>query len=127
LAISTFRHRKVTLNIFDGAGNRGLNERVNKTFIVETKYGGIEWNLNSECREVVTPIAQEFGMGVEQFLTLYTRGRLPAQPVLGNDVDEDRPPPGFAITDPKDRSTWNRVRKAARFEGKPSKSFAGGQ
>ena len=48
------------------------------SFVVETKNGQVEWNLDSGCRKVVIPIADEFGISALQFLELYSRHRLPA-------------------------------------------------
>ncbi len=91
---------------------------MSETFTVETENGLVEWNLNSECRSVAQPIGDEFGMSIEQFLTLYTRGRLPAQLVRGDRIDEEKPPPGFAVTACEDRLIWDRVRRAAKFMGR---------
>ncbi len=97
---------------------RALNGCMNNNiFTVEKENGVVEWNLNSECRRVVQRIANEFGMSIEQFLTLYTRGRLPAQLVRGDEIDQENPPPGFAVIACEDRLIWNRIRRAARFMG----------
>lgn len=95
----------------------------NNIFTVEKENGVVEWNLNSECRRVVQPIANEFGMTIEQFLTLYTRGRLPAQLVKGNDMDGENPPPGFAVSACEDPLIWNRVCRAAKLNGRSVREF----
>jgi hypothetical protein len=56
-------------------------------------------------------------MSVERFLTLYTRDRLPAQLVRGNDLDEGRAPAGFSVRQCKDTSIRDRIRRAAQFAG----------
>ena len=94
-----------------------------KSFIVQTKNGQAEWNLDSECRKVVTPIANEFGMSAERFLELYSRHRLPAQLVRGIGLDEERAPAGFSVTLCKEPSTQKRIRRAARFAGFSVKDF----
>src|SRR5437870_4778062 len=68
------------------------------SFVVETKNGQVDWSLHSECRKVVIPIADEFGMSAEQFLELYSRRRLPAQLVRGDRLYEERAPAGFGVT-----------------------------
>jgi hypothetical protein len=55
---------------------------------VEKKNAIVVWNVNAKCRHVVKPIADEFGMSVEQFLQRYTEGRLPAQIPQRGTVDE---------------------------------------
>jgi hypothetical protein len=92
-------------------------------FTVEIQNGLVEWKLDEECRRVVQPIADEFGMGLEQFLTLYTRHRLPAQLVDGNDVDEKNTPRGFTVGACEDRLIWNRVRRCAEFAGQSVREF----
>jgi hypothetical protein len=96
---------------------------MNNIFTVETQNGLVEWKLDAECRRVVQPIADEFGMGVEQFLTLYTRHRLPAQLVRGNPVDENELPAGFSVTACEDPLIWNRARRCAQFAGQSVKEF----
>jgi hypothetical protein len=109
-------HEKVTRKYLAGAKHRPFDQAVN-TFTVELENGRVEWNLDSECQKVVTPIATEFGMSVERFLTLYTRDRLPAQLVRGNGPDEDRAPAGFSVRQCKDASIRDRIRRAAQFAG----------
>lgn len=46
---------------------------------VERKYVTVVWNVNAECRRVVGPMAKEFGMSVEEFLTRQSKCTLPAQ------------------------------------------------
>jgi hypothetical protein len=92
-------------------------------FIVKTKNGQAEWNLNSECRKVVSPIANEFGMSAEQFLELYSRHRLPAQLVRGLRLDEEKAPAGFSVTLCSEPSIQKRIRRAARFAGSSVKDF----
>ena len=86
-------------------------------FTVETKNGFTRWNLSPECEEEIQPIAAEFGMGVEKFLFLYTRDELPGQLVRRNDLDEENPPQGFSVSACADRTTWDRVERAARHDG----------
>jgi hypothetical protein len=45
------------------------------SLVVETKNGQVEWNLNSECRKVLIPIADEFGLSMLQFLKRYSHRR----------------------------------------------------
>jgi hypothetical protein len=93
------------------------------SFVVETKNGQIEWNLDSECRKIVLRIADEFGMSAEQFLELYSRHRLPAQLVRGDPLCEEKAPIGFGVTLCEDRSIRRRIRRAARFAGFSVKDF----
>ena len=109
-------HEKVTPKYLARAKHRPFDQVMN-TFTVELENGRVEWNLDSECRKVVTPIATEFGMSVEQFLTLYTCDRLPAQLVRGNDLDEGRAPAGFSVRQSKDPSIRDRIRRAAQLAG----------
>ena len=93
------------------------------SFVVETNNGQIEWNLNSECRKVVIPIADQFGISAEQFLELYSRHRLPAQCVRGDRLYEQRAPAGFGVTLCEEPSIRKRIRRAARFAGFSVKDF----
>ena len=93
------------------------------SFVVETKNGQVEWKLDSECRKVVVRIADEFGMSAEQFLELYSRHCLPAQLVRGDRLCEEKAPAGFGVTLCEDRSTRERIRRAARFAGLSVKDF----
>jgi hypothetical protein len=93
------------------------------SFVVETKNGQVEWNLDSECRKVVIPIADEFGMSVLQFLELYSHHRLPAQSVRGDRLYEQRAPADFGLTLPEGPSIGKRIRQAARFAGFSVKDF----
>jgi hypothetical protein len=94
------------------------------SFVVETRNGQAKWNLDSECRKVVTPIADEFGMSAEHFLELYSRHCLPAQLVRGFGLDEERAPAGFSVTLCEEPSIRKRIRRAARFAGLSVKDFA---
>ena len=98
------------------------NEAIN-SFVVETKNGQVDWIVDSECRKVVIPIADEFGMSAEQFLELYSRHRLPAQLVRGDRLCEEKTPAGFGVTLCEDRSIQKRIRRAARFAGLSVKDF----
>ena len=93
------------------------------SFVVETKNGQVQWNLHSECRKVVIPIADEFGMSSLQFLELYSRHRLPAQSVCRDRLYEERAPAGFGVTLPEEPSIQKRIRRAARFAGFSVKDF----
>ncbi len=93
------------------------------SFVVETKNGQLKWNLDSECRKVVIPIADEFGMSDLQFLELYSRHRLPAQLVRGDRLYEERAPAGFGVTLCEEPSIRKRIRRAARFAGLSVKDF----
>ncbi len=93
------------------------------SFVVETKNGQVEWKLHSECRKVVIPIADEFGMSALQFLELYSRHRLPAQSVRGDRLYEERAPAGFGVTLCEDPPFRKRIRRAARFAGFSVKDF----
>jgi hypothetical protein len=95
-----------------------------KTLIVETKNGVRKWKLDSECREEIKPIADEFGVGIERFLFLYSLDRLPGQ-LQGDDfkLDEEIPPDGFAVKACKDPLIWNRVQRAARHDRASVKEF----
>ena len=101
----------------------GLSNGAMHAFIVKTKDGEAEWNLDSKCRKVVSPIATEFGMSAEQFLELYSRHRLPAQLVRGMRLDEERAPVGFSVTLCKEPSIRKRIRRAAQFAGFSVKDF----
>jgi hypothetical protein len=92
-------------------------------FTVETKNGFTKWNLDSKCKREVQPIADEFGMGIEKFLFLYTLRRLPGQLVRHNDVDEENTPRGFAVTACEDPATWDRVKRAAKCDGLSIEEF----
>jgi hypothetical protein len=94
------------------------------SFVVETKNGQVEWKLHSECRKVVIPIADEFGMSPLQFLQLYSRHRLPAQSVHGDRLHEERAPADFGVTLCEEPSIRKRIRRAARFAGFSVKDFA---
>ena len=102
--------------------NHMSSEAMN-SFIPQTKNGQAEWNLDSEFRKVVTPIADEFGMSAEQFLELYSHHRLPAQLVRGSGLDEERAPAGFSVTLCEESSIQKRIRRAARFAGLSVKDF----
>jgi hypothetical protein len=93
------------------------------SFIVQTRNGQAEWNLDSQCRKVVTPIADQFGMSAERFLELYSRHRLPGQLVRGIGLDEQRAPAGFSVTLCDEPSIQKRIRRAARFAGFSVKDF----
>ncbi len=93
------------------------------SFVVEIKNGQVEWNLHSECRKVVIPIADEFGMSALQFLELYSRHRLPAQSVRGDRLYEERAPAGFGVTLCEEPPIRKRIRRAARFAGLGVKDF----
>jgi hypothetical protein len=93
------------------------------SFVVETKNGQVEWNLDSECRRIVIRIAREFGMSAEQFLELYSRHRLPAQLVPRDRLSEEKAPAGFAVRLCDDRLIQKRIRRAARFAGFNVKDF----
>ena len=93
------------------------------SFVVETKNGQVQWNLHSECRKAVIPIADEFGMSSLQFLELYSRHCLPAQLVRGDRLQEQRAPAGFGVTLPEEPSIQKRIRRAARFAGFSVKDF----
>ena len=94
-----------------------------KSFNPQTTNGQAEWNLDSECRKAVTPIADEFGMSAERFLELYSRHRLPGQLVRGIGLDEQRTPVGFSVTLCEEPSIQKRIRRAARFAGLSVKDF----
>ena len=93
------------------------------SFIVQTRNGQAEWNLDSQCRKVVTPIADQFGMSAERFLELYSRHRLPGQLNRGIRLDEERAPVGFSVTLCDEPSIQKRIRRAARFAGFSVKDF----
>ena len=93
------------------------------SFIVQTRNGQAEWNLDSQCRKVVTPIAHEFGMSAKRFLELYSRHRLPGQLVRNSRLDEERAPAGFGVTLCEDPPFRKRIRRAARFAGFSVKDF----
>ena len=93
------------------------------SFIVQAKNGQAEWNLDSACRKVVTPIADQFGMSAERFLELYSRHRLPGQLDRGMRLDEERAPAGFGVTLCEESSIRKRIRRAARFAGFSVKDF----
>ena len=94
-----------------------LSSEAMDSFFVETKNGQVKWNLDSECRKVVIPIADEFGMSAEQFLELYSRHRLPAQLVRGDRLCEEKAPAGFGVAPCEEPSIQRRIRRAARFAG----------
>jgi hypothetical protein len=93
------------------------------SFVVETKKGRVKWNLDSECRKIVIPIADEFGMSAERFLELYSRHRLPAQLVRGDRLCEEKAPAGFGVALCEEPSIQRRIRRAARFAGVSVKDF----
>jgi hypothetical protein len=93
------------------------------SFVVETKNGQVEWKLHSECRKVVIPIADEFGMSALQFLELYSRRRLPAQSAHGERLYDVKAPAGFGVTLCEDPPFRKRIRRAARFAGFSVKDF----
>jgi len=93
------------------------------SFIVQTRNGQAEWKLDSQCRKVVIPIADQFGISAEQFLELYSRHGLPAQLVRGDRLYEERAPAGFGVTLCEEPSTRKRIRRAARFAGFSVKDF----
>ena len=100
-----------------------LSSQAMNSFVVETKNGEVEWIVDSECRKVVIPIADEFGMSAERFLELYSRHRLPAQLVRGDRLCEERAPAGFGVTLCEEAATQKRIRRAARFAGLSVKDF----
>ena len=93
------------------------------SFIVQTKGGQVEWNLDLACRKVVTPIADQFGMSAERFLELYSRRRLPGQLVRGIALDEERAPAAFSVTLCEEPLIRKRIRRAAQFAGFSVKDF----
>ena len=98
------------------------SEAIN-SFVVETKNGQVEWNLDSECRKVLNPIADEFGLPVLQFLKRYSHRRLPAQSVRRDRLYEERAPAGFGVTLCEEPSIRQRIRRAAQFAGFNVKDF----
>lgn len=100
---------------------------MNKTFIVQTKDGLIEWNLNSKCRKVVKPIADEFGMAIERFLTLYSLHRLPGQlPSRAFCEEQDRACDieiKFDLDQLKKSPVWKRIKRAAQLSGQSVSEF----
>ena len=100
-----------------------LSNEAMDSFVVETKNGQVKWNLDSECRKVVIPIADEFGMSAEQFLELYSRHRLPAQLVRGDRLCEEKAPAGFGVAPCEEPSIQRRIHRAARFAGLSVKDF----
>jgi hypothetical protein len=88
-----------------------------ETLIVETKRcGRVEWNLNSECREAVAPIAAQFGMPIERFLQLYTLRKLPGQlPRRDFSQEQDHHVDhGFDFESLKKSTAWKRIERAAK-------------
>jgi hypothetical protein len=82
------------------------------------------WNVNAECRRVVSPIAAEFGMTAEQFLARFSQNRLPAQlptPFFYGELGAE-PTPGFRLrcADPKKRA---QIQRAAEFSGQSFDAF----
>jgi hypothetical protein len=100
-----------------------LSSTATDSFVVVTKNGQVEWNLDSECRKAVIPIAHEFGMSGEQFLELYSRHHLPAQLVHSDRLYEEKAPAGFSITLCEEPSIRKRIRRAAQFAGLSVKDF----
>jgi hypothetical protein len=100
-----------------------LPSKTMDSFVVKTKNSEVEWNLDSECRKVVIPIADEFGMSALQFLELYSRHGLPAQLVSGDRLFEEKAPAGFSVSLSEEPSIQKRIRRAARFAGFSVKDF----
>ena len=82
------------------------------------------WKVNAKCRRIAEPIAAEFGMTVEQFLTRWSQNRLPGQlerpsPDVESGVE---PPAEFKIrcTDSKLRA---KIQRAAGACGETFESF----
>jgi hypothetical protein len=98
------------------------SEAIN-SFVVETKNGQVAWNLDSECRKALIPIADEFGLSVLQFLKNYSHHRLPAQLVRRDRLYEGSAPAGFAVTLCEEPSIRQRIHRAARFAGFSVKDF----
>ena len=97
-----------------------------ETLIVETKRcGRVKWNLNSECREAVAPIAAQFGMPIERFLQLYTLRKLPGQlPRRDFSQEQDRHVDhGFDFESLKKSGAWKRIERAANFLGESVTEF----
>jgi hypothetical protein len=93
------------------------------SLVVETRNGQVEWNLNSECRKVLIPIADEFGLSMLQFLKRYSHRRLPAQSVRRSRLFEESAPAGFGVKLCQEPSIQQRIRRAARFAGFSVKDF----
>jgi hypothetical protein len=58
-------------------------------FTVKRNGSAVTWNIDRACREVVAPIAREFGMSLEAFLEKFSFERLPGQ-LPNRDFAEDR-------------------------------------
>jgi hypothetical protein len=81
---------------------------------VQLKNGYQDWNVNNACRRVVRPIANTFGVTVEEFLRLYSRNELPNQPVVSSSTRGSDMPRGFDLCLGKG-PLQKRLQRAARF------------
>lgn len=87
-------------------------------FRVEQANGYAVWNLNAEFRKILKPIADEFGVSIEEFLRLYSRGELPNQPENEPHLEHVPIPAGFAFEPGDDSDITARILRAAEFSGR---------
>ena len=92
-------------------------------FRVELRNGYVIWDVNENCKKAVKPVADQFGISVEEFLKRKTLGRLPGQITCRRKAHDA--PRGFGVTPCNDRQLWTRIERAAafgaRYRGVPSK------
>ncbi len=85
-------------------------------FEVQGKNFSRTWNLNREFRALLAPMAKEFGLTVEAFLTQWTLHKLPGQ-LPRRDITRDFSAPRSFKADTFQcaPATWKRLVRAAEF------------
>ena len=92
-----------------------------KTIIVKTTNGHDVWTLSPDCIKAVRPIAREFSMSVEEFLTRYTTNRQDfiVMPEHKNTWDDPGAAPhGFEAPSIRNHELRKRIERTAEFFGK---------
>jgi hypothetical protein len=95
------------------------------TLTVRTKHFRVKWKLDAECLRTVGPIAREFGMSVERFLTLFTMEKLPAQLPNRDFAEEQDQDINLQLDLPSlaRSEAWPRLERAAKSEGMTVEEF----
>ena len=93
---------------------------------VEGEYFRAKWAINDESRQVLQPIANEFGLSIESFLKAYTFRKLPGQ-LPNTEFAEEQDATidlGLDLKSLRRSDAWKRISRAARFtEAESVKQF----
>lgn len=79
------------------------------------------WNLNAKFRKILKPIAEKFGVPIQEFLRLYSHGALPNQPRRRRSLTEVMPVNFEVDTFVWDKRALARIERAAAFSGRTVK------